>query len=115
MLALLGLAGAAGAGAGLLGNLDASSFTQFEAARDHCYAQQGIDLRTTADVSPAAVDRCSQTMRDFENGQTGRYLVAAIFGLFCGAVVLGGILLGLRMRRRRQGVAPSDALGPPAS
>jgi hypothetical protein len=97
---LIGLAAAIFLGAGYFRaeSLQDSAFRYAEAARELCYARQGYDPRSIGSAPQPVVAECIQPMADYQAGENGRYLAAALLAAAIAAIVVGAVALILSRR-----------------
>lgn len=92
-----------GVGYFVLDNRTSAAFRDAETARDGCYMRSGIPVDprggpvTGIDIPAHVRTECTRPIADYQDGETGRYLIAALAGLVAALVVLG-IFAGLRRK-----------------
>jgi len=103
LLSALAVAIFLGAAAYTVGILNEKSLRVAEVGPDACYARYGIGLLGAPSVPDNVRIDCTRPIRDYEAGQFWRFLIAAAVGATGAFLVVGGIVIVVRQRRRQPG------------
>ena len=104
LLAALAVAIVLGVGAYTLDILNERSLRLAEIGRDICHSRHGVGIVGARSVPVAIRNECMRPIRTYEAGRIWRFVFSAAVGATCALLVVGGIVIVVRGRRRQTAV-----------